>query len=268
MTTIRRETGFLERDGERIYYEATGDGDAIVLSHGAGGNHAIWFQQVPVFARQRRVISWDQRGFGRSTARGGPTTPAIAADDLVALLDQLGIGRADLVGQSMGGWAALRVALHEPARVRRLVLSNTPGGIQTPQLEDAWKQLAASGLDAPEELGRHPALAENLAERRPDLAYLYQMLSRFGEPDMARIAPSLVTTIVARPELAKLACSVLFTTGDEDGLFPPELIRATAALVPGARVEEFAQTGHSPYFERPDAWNRIVGDFLGIPAAP
>ncbi len=264
MTAIRRETGFLERDGERVYFEDVGEGDALVLCHGAGGNHAVWFQQVPVFARHRRVIAWDHRGFGRSTAHGGPTTPALAADDLLALLDHRGIGQADLVGQSMGGWTVLRVALRNAARVRRLVLSNTPGGIQTPALEEAWRQLGAGSLDAPDALGRHPALAESLGERRPELAYLYQALSRFGEPDLGKIAPSLVTSVVGREELTQLSCPVLFTTGTEDALFPPELIRATAALVPGARVEEL-DTGHSPYFERAGAWNRVVGDFLGIP---
>ncbi|MBW2393716.1 MAG: alpha/beta fold hydrolase [Deltaproteobacteria bacterium] len=265
MTTIRRETGFLERDGERIYYEDVGEGDAVVLCHGAGGNHAIWFQQVPVFARHRRVVTWDHRGFGRSTAVGGAAAPSVSAGDLFGLLDHLGIGQADLIGQSMGGWTALQAALRDPARVRRLVLANTPGGIQTAQLDAAWKTLGAGGLEAPEALGTHPALAESLNERSPDLAYLYQMLSRFGEPDLGKMALDLVTTTVARPELTKLGCSVLFTTGEEDGLFSPELIRATAALVPGARVEEFAQTGHSPYFERPERWNEVVGEFLGIP---
>jgi pimeloyl-ACP methyl ester carboxylesterase len=259
---LSREIGFLERDGERLYYESVGNGDALVLCHGAGGNHAVWFQQVPFFARSRRVITWDHRGFGRSTARGGPTTPALAAENLGALLDHLGVGRADLVGQSLGGWTVLRFALDQPSRVRRLVLSNTPGGIETPELREAWQsQLASVGFGRPT-LGAHPALAPDFAEEDPARAYLYQMLGGFGEPDLAKIAPSLLTTSVGRPELAGLACPALFTTGPHDGLFPPPLIRATAALVPGARVEEIAGAGHSPYFERPDLWNRVVADFL------
>ncbi|MGH7288071.1 MAG: alpha/beta fold hydrolase, partial [Myxococcota bacterium] len=82
---MRRETGFLEHDGERIYWESAGDGPALVLTHGAGGNHAAWFQQIPVFAKTRRVIAWDQRGFGRSTARGGANSPERAVRDLAAL---------------------------------------------------------------------------------------------------------------------------------------------------------------------------------------
>jgi pimeloyl-ACP methyl ester carboxylesterase len=86
---MRRSNGFSESDGERIYYESVGEREpALVLCHGAGGNHAVWYQQVPVFARHRRVISWDQRGFGRSSARGGPTSPAAALRDLGADFEQ------------------------------------------------------------------------------------------------------------------------------------------------------------------------------------
>ena len=264
---LPRETGFLERDGERIYWESVGSGDALVLCHGAGGNHAIWFQQVPVFARERRVITWDHRGFGRSTAIGGTTTPALAAADLVALLDHLRIGQADLVGQSMGGWTVLRTALDHPNRVRRLVLSNTPGGIETDGLKEAWKTIGP-GFLAAEVLGRSSAFADAFGDSDPALAYLYQMLGRFGEPDMAAIAPGMVIAMVSRPELTALSCPVLFTTGDRDGLFPPALIRETAGLVPGSRVHEFAGAGHSPYFEMPGAWNEVVGGFLGPSRSP
>lgn len=264
---LPRESGFLERDGERLYWESVGSGHAVVLSHGAGGNHAIWYQQVPVLARSRRVVSWDQRGFGRSTALGGATTPALAAADLVALLDVLDIGQADLVGQSLGGWVVLRVALDHPNRVRRLVMSNTPGGIETKALDEAWTTIRP-GFLAGEVLGRSAAFADAFGDAEPARAYLYQMLGRFGEPDMAAIAPGLMIARVARPELAKISCPVLFTTGDQDRLFPAALIRETAALVPGARVHEFTGAGHSPYFEMPDAWNAVVGEFLGIPAAP
>ena len=261
---LPRESGFLERDGERLYWESVGEGEAVVLSHGAGGNHAVWFQQVPVFARHRRVITWDHRGFGRSTATGGPTTPTLAAGDLLALLDHLGVGQADLVGQSMGGWTALRAAIEAPNRVRRLVLSNTPGGIRTEALEQAWRSVSTDGFQQ-EMLGRHAALADSFGDRDPTHAYLYQLLGGFGEVELPKIAAGLVTEGTDRSELENLACSVLFTTGTHDGLFSPDLIRATAPLVPGARVHEFPDAGHSPYFEVPTAWNAVVGEFLGIP---
>src|SRR3954467_9921416 len=112
--------GCLSLDGDEGYYESTGPAGApvVVLGHGAGGNHAIWFQQVPVFARDYRVVTWDQRGFGLSTNRNELANPIVATGDLLAILDHLEVERAHVVGQSMGGWAALGLALAHRERVR------------------------------------------------------------------------------------------------------------------------------------------------------
>lgn len=259
-------TGFAELDGERIYWESLGAGEpALVLCHGAGGNHAVWFQQVPFFARHRRVVSFDQRGFGRSTARGGPNRPELAARDLAAVLQAADVeGPIDLVGQSMGGWCALGFALAQPARVRRLVLADTPGGIMTAELAAALRSLGERNAGPVDELGRHPALAAHFGARDPARAYLYQTLGGFGEPDMARVAPLLLGTVVPDERLAALALPVLFVVGAEDALFPPAAIRASAAKLRDARVVEIQNAGHSPYFEQPEAWNRAVGGFLGV----
>ncbi len=266
LAPMRRSNGFTESDGERIYYESVGEGEpTLVLCHGAGGNHAVWYQQTPVFGRHRRVISWDHRGFGRSSARGGPTSPALAVRDLGAVLGAAGVtGPIDLVGQSMGGWTALGFALAEPARVRRLVLADTPGGIMTAELVAALRALRPAPVGATDRLGSHPALGASLAARDPARAYLYQMLGAFGEPELAKIAPALFGTIVADERLAALAGRVLFVVGDEDALFSPAAIRASAAKILGARVVEISDAGHSPYFEQPEAWNRAVAEFLGI----
>jgi len=262
---MRRDSGFLERDGERIYYEVIGAGPPLVLTHGAGGNHAVWFQQVPRFASERRVVLWDQRGFGRSSARGAPNTPARATADLTALLDRLGIQSADLVGQSMGGWAVLGLALAEPARVRSLVLADTPGGIDTPELRAAFGNLTRGTGFATSELGRHPAVAADFFERQPERAVLYQQLGGFGDPKLSDVLPSLVATRHDAAALAKLECPALLVVGDVDGLFSPEVITASAKQLPAAcraRVVVIERAGHSPYFEQPEAWNRAVAEFL------
>jgi 3-oxoadipate enol-lactonase len=262
---MKREFGFLERDGERLYYECAGDGPPLVLTHGAGGNHAVWFQQLPRFVKSRRVVLWDQRGFGRSTARGGPNNPARATADLAALLDHLGIARADVVGQSMGGWAALGLALARPTRVRSLVLADTPGGIDTPELRASWASVGRGAGFATGELGRHPAVAPDFFDRHPERAVLYQQLGGFGDPNLADVLPSLVATRLDAAALARLACPVLFVVGEVDALFPPELIAASAKQLPPhcrARVATIPRAGHSPYFEQPDEWNRATSEFL------
>ncbi len=269
MATIRRDFGSLDHDGERLYWESAGHGGTpLVLCHGAGGNHAVWYQQVPVFAESRRVVAWDHRGFGRSTARKGPTTPALAADDLEALLDHLGIETCDLVGQSMGGWTALGFAIANPARVRRLVLADTPGGIDCPEVRTAIDALqrGPGPLAAPPELGVHPAVGAPFSARDRDHAYLYSLLGGFGDPDLAAIAPPLLSTRVADDALASVRTPTLFVVGSLDTLFPPAAIRAAAARLPdgaNAGVVEIPETGHSPYFEDAPAWNRAVAAFLG-----
>ena len=108
--------GTVASEGEDIYWEdvTTGDGDdrpVVVLSHGAGGSHAVWYLQVPVLGEHFRVVTWDSRGFGNSTNRNDAPSPDAAATDLASVLDHLGIDRAHLVGQSMGGWHISAFAL-------------------------------------------------------------------------------------------------------------------------------------------------------------
>ena len=165
----------MDHDGETLYYEVVGGGEAshlpLVLSHGAGGNHAIWFQQVAPFAADRTVVTWDHRGFGRSSDRAARSGPEVAAGDLLALCDHLGIGRADLVAQSMGGWTVVGAALQRPSLARTLVLADTPAGFTSPAVTEA---LAGARRDAVLEawkgdvLGEHPALDRSFPLTYPE----------------------------------------------------------------------------------------------------
>jgi 3-oxoadipate enol-lactonase len=262
---IPRRVGHLESDGEKIYYELCGEGPPLVLCHGLGGNHGVWYGQVACFARTHQVVSWDHRGFGRSTDRAARSGPEVATADLHALLDHLALDRVDLVGQSMGGWTALGLALAEPERVRRLVLADSLGGIVTPQIERTLLRdlRDGRGLRAPpSELGLHPALDPGFTEREPERAHLYQMLGGMGSPDVAKIGTRLLACTRSREQVAHLDLPVLFVVGSNDPLIPPDAVREAAAVLPDARVIEIPGSGHSPYFEDPAAWNTAVRGFL------
>lgn len=253
--------GFLSRDGDEVYFETAGapGAPAVVLGHGAGGNHAIWFQQVAVFARDYRVVTWDQRGFGLSTNNQGLANPRTAAADLLAVLDHLGIERAHVVGQSMGGWAAMGLALEHGDRVRSLVLADTIGGIP---VEGWWKAQPTSQRDG---LFDHPALANEFCVRRPERAHLYLQiggLRRDPHEDPALLLRTLGDVTFTDAQLSELRIPTLFIVGSADELFAPATIAAAAARVPGARVETIAGAGHSPYFETPEAWNSLVLGFI------
>jgi 3-oxoadipate enol-lactonase len=261
-----RRTGFVDHDGERLYYEVVGEGQVpLILSHGAGGNHAIWFQQVASFARDRAVVTWDHRGYGRSTDRADRSGPDVAADDLLAICDHLGIARADLAGQSMGGWSVVGAALARPSLARSLVLADTPAGFMTPTL--AARRAGAGGsrrvdLSAGDFLGVHPAVDISFSTRDPERAHLYQSLGRMGTANPAVILPRLGAVTHDPSEAALLTMPVLFIVGDRDELVPPVAVHEVAALFPDARVVEIAGSGHSPYFEDPATWNLAVRRFL------
>jgi len=258
--------GFVEHEGERIYYECYGEGPALVLSHGLGGSHAVFFQQVPCFATRFRVVTWDQRGFGRSTDRTGAPGPASAARDLAALLDTLGIERAHHVGQSMGGFTALHFALAHPERVASLVLADTSGGLVTDELRAAFQTYVRGAAVAPPveawPLARHPALGDDLGRREPARAFLYDQLASLCAPPPAAIPLELVRTEHAPERLSALRLPLLFVVGSEDPIFPPAALRSALARLAGARLIEIPATGHSPYFEAPEAWNAAVLAFL------
>lgn len=257
--------GFVSSGIEHIYYESAGQGDAIIFCHGLGGNHANWFQQIPVFARSFRTIIWDQRGFGCSTNHGGECSPVLAVTDLKALLDMLEIKRAVLIGQSMGGWAALGFALAYPDRVQSLVLADSLGGISTAEIEQGFTQLIQQSEGMPSKLllGLHPAIGRTLAQRNISLAYLYQQLGSFGEPaSTLRMFKILQETSYPHEALQKLALPILCLVGSEDRLIPPALVRQAAAILSDAQIVEIPGAGHSPYFEVPDTWNQVVLDFL------
>jgi pimeloyl-ACP methyl ester carboxylesterase len=231
----------------------------VVLGHGAGGNHAIWFQQVAVFEREHRVVTWDQRGFGNSTNRNGLANPRTATNDLVAILDHLEVERAHIVGQSMGGWAAMGLALAHPDRVRSLVLADTIAGIAI----EGWFKAAAA---IPARVGtfNHPALSNEFCIRLPERAHLYLQiggLRRDPFADQTLLLRSLAEVAYTDEQLAALRVPTLFIVGTHDEIFPPELIAAAAARVPGAAVELIEGAGHSPYFEQPGVWNALVQDF-------
>lgn len=261
-----RENGFVTMsDGARVYYERAGAGPALLLLHGLAGNHAAWFQQVPYFARTHRVITIAQRGFAPSSENHGEYDHPTLVADAIAVLESLGEKDVTVVGQSMGGWTALGIAIERPDLVRAVVLSATVAGIFDDEIERHYAQITASARDLatkPPALGAHPALGRRFAAEHPDDAYLYQLLTSFGSPSPGKVAEGLGRSRFDDAAIARLRAPVLFVVGEDDEIFPLDIVRRAAARVRGARVVPLASAGHSPYFERPSAWNRAVAAFL------
>jgi 3-oxoadipate enol-lactonase len=253
----RLERGWITVGAEdRVYWEAAGDGAAgtVVLTHGFGGSHASWFQQVPVLADAGyRVVTWDQRGFGRSTNLGGDASTEAYARDLATLVAVHCDTAAHLVGQSLGGWTVAHFATSHPEHVRSVVFADTIAGLWTPVAETAWtanvdRQRADPQAD---KVGLHPAVGPAADVVK---TFLYQQLASFADPPI-HVAQALRTT---ETDPRAFRVPTLFVVGSDDDLFPPAAVRAAADLVTGATVVEIAGAGHSPYFEKPADWNDVV----------
>jgi pimeloyl-ACP methyl ester carboxylesterase len=254
---------YADAAGIRIYYEThgptPGDAPAIVFAHGAGGNHLSWWQQVPHFSDRFTCVVFDHRGFGQSPdADGGPAGAAFV-DDLRALLDHLGIGRATLVAQSMGGWTCLGFAVRYPERVERLMMCDTHGGMRSEALDPLWRDALRAMRPLVGEI--HPAAGERMHREQPALHFLYQEIAALSPADAAPKAIMAAPTAHA-DQAATLPMPILFIVGEEDVVIPPPLIESATAHIPGARIERVPQAGHSVYFERPDAFNAILERFI------
>src|SRR3712207_194537 len=134
----RRLTMSIARiNGIDLYYEETGSGPPLLLIAGLGGNTLGWVMLLPALAQHFRVIAFDNRGAGRSSAPPGPYTTRQMADDAAALLAHLGIERAHVLGLSLGGMIAQELALAHAERVDRLVLYATYARPR-PAIHDRW----------------------------------------------------------------------------------------------------------------------------------
>jgi 3-oxoadipate enol-lactonase len=265
------KTGYLKRPDCSIYYDVQGSGPALVFAHGLGGNHLSWWQQAAHFASRYSCVSFAHRGFTPSSPVAGAAAPDAYADDLAALIDELGLQEVRLVAQSMGGWTCLEYALRFPSKVRALVMACTSGAIDpgsAPGFDaaafSAWMKRAgetAAGLQA---RGILAAGGERMAREQPALATLYRQIYQLTPADFRAAVRGRIRALRNRPAslLAQLPMPVLFLNGEEDCVFPSPAGPGLAKLAPKGRHVSVPMAGHSVYFERAAEFNRIVEEFL------
>lgn len=253
---------YIVRGASRLYYEQHGEGDPVVLLHGVGGNHASWFHQVVAWRDKAQVMTVDARGFGNSEDLEQWGRSAFA-DDLVALLDTLELGRVSIVAQSMGGGTASSFVLRHPERVRALVLADTLVGLVLP--DDLAVSMADVARRTQSLTQLERVLGPTFTRAQPAQAHLYTALASFNATNVRNLQGE--QSLVSAAQLGATGVPILFVAGNEDVLFPSAHIHAFQRTVPGSAFLEIPGAGHSAYFEAPAAFNQQVYDWLdGQPA--
>jgi pimeloyl-ACP methyl ester carboxylesterase len=250
---------FASADGAEIYYEVHGEGPAVLFVHGSGGHHAAWWQQTPYFTKRNySVVTLDLRGFGRSTSELEEYDSLEFPGDILAVLEDAGIDKAVLVGQSIGASAALKVAVRHPERSAGVVLAHSLGGLDHPELADMVKADRAEAEKLPV-LDR--LMSKTFQESSPELTFLFRQMGTFNKAKMQDLrnltvgGPTLQT-------LADIGLPICFLAGENDAVIRPATIRRAHELVSGSVLELIPDAPHSMYWEAPALFNSGIERFL------
>ena len=249
---------FVTVDGGRIYYETHGAGPALMLVHGSGGHHAIWWQQVSYFERHFTVVLTNLRGFGKSDSiADGPDVQEFDKD-ILAVLDDAKIERAVILGQSIGALPALKLAVARPERVAGVVLAHSLGGINDPEL----RQLAAADRKEAEKLSVIDRLmSKDFQLKRPELTWLFREMGTFNQAKMQDLR-NLAAGGPSVEQVNRSGVPILFLAGGNDAVLRTATVRKAHEKLPRSMLNVIPDGPHSLYWECPDVFNRAVHQFL------
>jgi len=248
--------------GVRLSFTDTGGrGVPVVFTHAATGSSRVWEYQVPAFTSAGyRVITYDRRGFGRSTPDPGGPQPGTGADDLLGLIDHLGIDRFHLVGTAAGGIVALDFALSFPQRVRSLVVANSIGGVQDDDYLEMGRRLRPPQFNAlPPDVRE---LGPSYRAANPSGTARWLELEKQSRPEGTQPPVQTFRNRLTFSLLETLAVPTLLMTGDADLYSPPAVLRLFAARIKGSESVLAPEAGHSIYWEQPDLFNQKVLEFI------
>jgi 3-oxoadipate enol-lactonase len=247
-----------------LSYEQAGEGSDLVLIHGLGGDLHVWDADVPVFARHHRVLRFDVRGCGASEKPAGPYSPVLFARDAEALLAACGIIQAHVLGISMGGVIAQRLALDFPARVRSLILVSTSSEVGK-QSVAMWQWLAdrieREGFDASTADASH-AFSPRFATAHSEVIADLSRRIAANDPRAYAAAARAVSDYNWTDDLRRVLAPTLILQALDDQLTPPGGSVKMSRALPHSRLLMIAEAGHNLPLEQPTLFHDTVLAFL------
>ena len=259
--------------GTRLYYEDTGSGPVMLLSHSWWCDGRQW-PQVPVLVDAGyRVLNLDNRGHGQSEPHRQPFTLWDMADDLVAVLDHAEVDQAILVGLSIGGMASIRAALRYPDRVRALVLADTgaaaQGFVNRAKITalGPFFRTPARHLVVPQLM--NVLFGPTARHDQPDLVATWRDRFLAQDPEsMLTAGHALIDRDDVTGRLAEITAPTLVIVGEQDVDPGVTASVALAARIPGARFVALPDTGHLSALEQPDAFGAALLTFASTLTPP
>jgi pimeloyl-ACP methyl ester carboxylesterase len=249
----------------KIAWEERGAGPPLLLIQGLGYARWSWDPIVAPLAERYRVLSFDNRGIGESDKPAGPYTARDMAADALQVLDEASVERAHVLGASLGGMIAQEVAVQAPHRVDKLVLCcTTPGGEATVPMPAVTVALFQEAASLAPEVALRKFVANALAGDAPD-ALVGEIYRRRLEnpPDPVGWQGQAAAGTTFPGVDPAIEAPTLIVTGTDDNVVDPRNSVVLAERIRGARLARLPGAGHLFFWEQPEAFVRIVTEFLG-----
>ncbi|MGY1637295.1 3-oxoadipate enol-lactonase [Geodermatophilus sp. SYSU D00742] len=240
------------------------DAPVLVLGPSLGTDTGLFDAQAAEFAGDFRVVRYDLRGHGGSEVVPGPCTMADLADDVIALLDRLGVDRFSYAGVSIGGAIGQQLALTVPERLEKLaIIASAAQFADPPSWPVRAQQVREHGTETLVGSRTGTWFTATWAEKNPDEAVrLLQMLRDTPDEGYAACCEAIGAFDV-RDRLGEISTPTLVVAGEEDPATPPDMVRLIADGIAGARFLVVPAAGHLPNATDPETVNAALRDHLG-----
>ncbi|HEX2229539.1 MAG TPA: alpha/beta hydrolase [Candidatus Binatia bacterium] len=252
--------GMANIPGARLgYWDTGGEGTPIILLHPASGSALVWLYQQPVFAKAGyRVIAYSRRNYYNSDL-APEDNPGTGSEDLHHMMDFLQVDKFHLIGSAAGGSVAADYAFSHPERLLSLTVSNNNLAARDGYIAEAAAMIRPKEAEA---LPRwYWELGPSYRAANPQGVEKWKDLNHKSETGKG--ARQKLANVVTPAKLETLTVPVLLMTGAADLATPPAIMRMIARHVPNNECVIVAESGHSPYWECPEFYNRTVLDFIG-----